>query len=249
MDSRPAPTPAVPRAGIAVIFGIAALVIAAAYGTTLDWLWGRWGTDPFYSHGPLIPLVSAGLLWSRRRELRLQPSGPLPALALLAAAAVLHLLGVRLLFEFLSAVSIVLVLAALTLLAGGVPLLRRLWFPLLYLLFAIPLPRMILEKVSVPLQLFSSAAAEAVFSAVGAPVTRQGVLLIFPTFTLAVADACSGLRSLITVLAISTLAAWLVPASRRRKAALIAIGSAAALIGNIARISLAGFIGIAFDGN
>jgi exosortase len=240
-DARPLP-------GVAAVCGIAALVIATVYWTTLDWLAGRWRTDPFYSHGPLIPIVSAGLLWMRRREFRLRPAGSLPAL-LLVGAALLHLLGVRLKFEFLSAVSILVVFAGLALLAGGTPLLRAVAFPLLYLLFAIPLPRVILEKVSLPLQLFSSACAEAVFSGLGAPVSRQGVLLIFPSFTLAVADACSGLRSLITVLAISTLAAYLAPATRLRKFLLIAIGSAAALLVNVVRITLAGFIGISVDGD
>jgi exosortase len=243
------PTPdARPRPGVAAVCGIAALMIGAVYWTTLDWLAGRWRTDPFYSHGPLIPIVSAGLLWMRRRELRLRPAGMLPAL-LLVGAALLYLLGVRLKFEFLSAVSILVIFGGLALLAGGTRLLRTVAFPLLYLLFAIPLPRVILEKVSLPLQLFSSACAESVFTGLGAPVNRQGVLLIFPSFTLAVADACSGLRSLITVLAISTLAAYLAPASRLRRFLLISIGSAAALLANIARITLAGFIGISVDGD
>jgi exosortase len=245
----PSPSSAFPRAGVAAVWGIAAVVIGAVYWTTLDWLAGRWRTDPFYSHGPLIPVVSAGLLWMQRRDLRFRPAGMLPALLILVGAALLHLLGVRLKFEVLSAVSILGVFAGLALLAGGTPLLRGVVFPLLYLLFAIPLPRVILEKVSLPLQLFSSACAEAVFSGLGTPVSRQGVLLIFPSFTLAVADACSGLRSLITVLAISSLAAHLATASRLRKFLLITIGCVAALLINVVRITLAGFIGISVDGD
>lgn len=225
-----------------------ALLLAATYSTTLGWLVGRWRSDPFYSHGPLVPIVSAALLWMHRSKLRLQAAWSLPGLVVLGAAVLLHLAGVRLMFEFLSAVSMILTLAAMTLLAGGAPLLRAAAFPLGYLLFAIPLPMIVLQQVSVPLQIFSSACASGVLDGLGCDVRRHGVLLVFPKFTLAVADACSGLRSLLTVLAISTLAAHLSTASPGRKAALVALSSAAALLVNILRIALAGLIGIAFDG-
>lgn len=224
------------------------VLLAAAYWSTLGWLVGRWRTDPFYSHGPLVPIVSLGLLWMRRSTLRLRPAPSRPAYALLGAALLLHLAGARLMFEFLSAVSLVAVLAAAALLAGGRPLLRAAAFPLAYLLFAIPLPMILLQQVSLPLQLFSSVCAAGALDGLGVEVQRHGVLLVFPKFTLAVADACSGLRSLLTVLAISTLAASLSAGSVGRKAALVALSSAAALLVNILRIALAGLIGVAFDG-
>jgi exosortase len=223
-------------------------ILLPVYGPTLVWLFGRWQTDPFYSHGPLVPLVSAVLLWRTRDRLKLDPALSMPAVALLIGAAILHLLGVRLMFEFLSALSLLVLLAAVAVLGGGFPLLRTVAFPLLYLLFAIPLPMILLQQVSLPLQLFSSACASGVLRGLGCAVTRNGVLLAFPKFTLAVADACSGLRSLLTVLAISTLAAHLSTASFGRRTALVVISSIAALLVNILRILLAGLIGIAFDG-
>ena len=225
-----------------------ALLLAAAYGTTLAWLAGRWQSDPFYSHGPLVPIVALVLFWSRRSRLRLRPEIRPAAVATLAAAALLHLLGVRLMFEFLSCLSLLGTLAAVALLAGGRPLLRAAAFPLAYLLFAVPLPIILLQQISLPLQLLSSAGARAVLAGLGCPVLRQGVLLAVPKFTLAVADACSGLRSLMTVLAIGTLAAHLARAPLPRKALLVALASAAALVVNVLRITLAGLIGIAFDG-
>jgi len=232
-----------------VAIGAAVVVLlGVAYGPTLHWLAGRWQTDPFYSHGPLVPLVSGFLLWSRRRRLRLDPRITPPAIAVLAAAAVLHLLGVRLMVEFLSSLSLLAMLAGAALLAGGRPLLSAASFPLGYLLFALPLPMILLQQVSLPLQLFSSVCARAVLAGLGCAVHRQGVLLAFPKFTLAVADACSGLRSLITVLAIATLAAHLARAPLARKALLVALSSIAALLVNVLRITLAGLIGLAFDG-
>jgi len=225
-----------------------ATLLTVAYWGTLHWLVGRWRTDPFYSHGPLIPIVSCFLLWRSRGRLRLEPAISLPAVAVLIGAAILHLLGVRLMFEFLSSVSILLTLGGIALLAGGVPLLRTVAFPLVYLLLAIPLPMILLQQVSLPLQLFSSAGAAAVLQGLGCEVARHGVLLGFPKFTLAVADACSGLRSVLTVVAIATLAAHLSTASLPRKVALVALSSVAALLVNILRILLAGLIGIAFDG-
>src|SRR6185369_4450476 len=183
-------------------FGLfVALLLALVYWRNIHWMWGRWQTDPFYSHGPLVPVVSAFLLWRSRDRLRLAPAISLPAIAILVVAAVLHLLGVRLMFEFLSSVSLILILAAAARLAGGAALLRTTAFPLAYLLFAIPLPMILLQQISLPLQLFSSACAAGVLQGLGCDVARQGVLLAFPKFTLAVADACSGLRSLLTVLA------------------------------------------------
>src|SRR5687767_6632750 len=116
-----------------------AALLGASYAPTLVWLWGRWWTDPFYSHGPLVPVVTVLLLWARRDRLRLQPAVTPLAIGVLAGAAVLHLLGVRLMFECLSSLSLLASLAALVLLAGGRPLWRETAFPLLYLLFAIPL--------------------------------------------------------------------------------------------------------------
>ncbi len=223
-------------------------LLSALYWSTLDWLVGRWRTDPFYSHGPLVPLVSVALLWARRRRFRARPEVTPLALGVLIFSAILHLLGVRLMFEFLSAISIVGLLAGGCLLVGGRDFLKTASFPLLYLLFAIPLPMIVLQQVSLPLQLFSTVCAQAALAALGCDVGRHGVLLIFPKFTLAVADACSGLRSLLTVLAISTLAAHLSTGTLARKSVLVAFSSIAALLVNILRITLSGLIGLAFDG-
>jgi exosortase len=223
-------------------------LLAATHWSTLDWLVGRWRTDPFYSHGPLVPVVSIALLWTRRHQFRARPEVTPLALGVLIFSAVLHLLGVRLLFEFLSAISIIGLFAGGCLLAGGRDFLKTAAFPLLYLLFAIPLPMIVLQQVSLPLQLFSTVCAQGALAALGCDVARHGVLLIFPKFTLAVADACSGLRSLLTVLAISTLAAHLSAGTLARKSVLVLFSSIAALLVNILRIALSGLIGLAFDG-
>lgn len=236
------------RTGPALVGAAVAASLLLAWWTTLVWMAGRWGTDPFYSHGPLVPVVSLALLWSARRRFVLDPRVSARAVAVLAGAAVLHLLGVRLMFEFLSAVGLLAAFAGVALLLGGRRMLRAAAFPILYLGFAIPLPIVILRQISVPLQQFSALCARGVLAGVGCPVDRQGVLLVFPKFTLAVADACSGLRSLLTVLAIAALAAHLSRATAPRKALLVAVSSVAALLVNILRITLAGLIGVAFDG-
>ena len=151
-------------------------------------------------------------------------------------------------FEFLSTLSLLGALAGVTLLTGGRRLLKAASFPLLFLLFAIPLPMILLQQISLPLQLFSTTFAHGLLAGLGCEVERQGVLLVFPKFTLAVADACSGLRSLLTVLAIAGLAAHLTAASAGRKALLIVLSSIAALLVNVLRILLASLIGIAFNG-
>lgn len=245
-DAPPAPSPL--RVDIVALGGTVLGLLALAYFPSLLWLEGRWRTDPFYSHGPLIPIVSAVLLWTRRRRLGSSEGAPLAGAGILLAAALLHLLGARLRFEALSVLSLVASLVGVALTAGGKELLGSLAFPLQFLLFAIPLPILLIEQVSLPLQILSTVLARGFLSGLGCTVARHGVLLVFPSFTLAVADACSGLRSLITVLAISTLAAHLSPGRFSRKILLILVSMIAALLLNVLRIALTGLIGMVSSG-
>ena len=106
---------------VGAIVGLVLLILA--YSQTLSWLAGRWWTDPFYSHGPLVPLVSIALLWADRKKLKLAPASSVVGFVMVAVAGLLLLLGIRLLFELLCATSLVLTLAGLVHLAGGWPLL------------------------------------------------------------------------------------------------------------------------------
>ncbi len=221
---------------------------AAAYGGTAAWLWDRWLVDPYYSHGPLVPLVSAALLWTRRSSLRLGSGRTtLAAAALLASGAIL-LVGTRLRFEMLGALALVGTLLALASALGGGALLRACAFPILYLLFAVPLPLFFVQALSLPLQRLSSAAAGTLLQWLGADCVRNGVHLQFPGFALTIADACSGLRSLVTVLALAALFAGVLPASRSRRLLLVCAAVPLAIVANVLRIAATAVVGLALSG-
>jgi exosortase len=140
---------------------------------------------------------------------------------------------------FVTRVSFVFVLAgALWFVAGGRAV-RTIAAPLLFLLIAVPLPALIVNAVTLPLQLVASRLGEATLNAAGVPVFRDGNLLELPSTTLEVAEACSGLRSIISLAAIGGLLAWAEP-SWPRRAVIVAASLPIAIVMNGLRIAATG---------
>ena len=165
-----------------------------------------WGTDGNYSHGFLVVPIAAYLIWERRAMLKateLQPrnSGLLVVVASLAVLTA-GVLGSEL---FLSRVSMLGVLAGSILFVAGWQYLRILSFPLGMLLITIPLPAIIFNQVAFPLQLLASRFGAAALGAAGVPVLREGNLMVLANTTLEVAEACSGMRSLMSLLTLGVV--------------------------------------------
>ncbi len=170
-----------------------------------------WWHDPNYSHGFLIPLIVAYLVWGRWdaiRQTSARPSlwggGPLLlGLALLLFGRIVAVAG----WSggrgglFLQGVSLIVVMASLIVLLLGPRLLKRLAFPLLYLLFMIPLPGAIFVMVTLPLQHYATNVTTTVLQLLGIPAFQEGNLVHLPAVTLGIIEACSGIRSLFTLLA------------------------------------------------
>ncbi len=176
---------------------------------------GLWQTDEF-GHGPIILAVSVWLLWQRREALLqtlVQPSPGLGA-ALFALGALLYLAGRALSIasaEFLAhGVMAAAVLACL----GGSRAMRVAWFPLLYLLFMVPLPASVVDAVTGPLKHAVSVLVVEGLHAVGYPIARSGVMISIGPYQLLVADACSGLNSMFSLAALGTLFIHVVSARR-----------------------------------
>jgi exosortase len=165
-----------------------------------------WATDDNYSHGFLILPIAAYLTWERRQALQrveLRPSGwGLPILAGGLAVLVAGTLGAEL---FLSRISILGVVSGAILFLGGWRALRVLRFPVAFLLLMIPIPAIIFNQVTFPLQLLASRFGTAVLSFASVPVLREGNLLVLSNTTLEVAEACSGIRSLVSLLTLGIL--------------------------------------------
>ncbi len=180
------------------------LVIGVLYASVLFRLSLDWWNDPDYGHGMLVPIFSAYVIWTSLRSY-----GPLPwqparsGLAVVFVAMALLTAGFFGAELFLSRVSFLVLLAGLVLALAGRPLLTAVRFPLFYLLFMIPLPQIIYNQITFPLQLFTSRLASDCLRIVGIPVLREGNLVFVPHYSLEVAQACSGIRSLMSLVALS----------------------------------------------
>jgi exosortase len=195
---------------------VVAAAVAFAYRAALAKLAGQWWTDENYSHGLLIPFVIGYILWTERGRFAAAPKRPRPVLgALTVSAALLALMagtaGAEL---FLQRASLVLLAAGVVVYFFGVPVLRLSLVPLLLLLLAIPIPAIIFNKIAFPLQLFASRCAVWAMRLFDIPVLRQGnVIELMPlgsptTRRLEVVEACSGIRSLMTLATLAVVFAY-----------------------------------------
>jgi exosortase len=187
------------------------LVLAAAvlafvgfgvlYSEVIPKLITDWANDDNYSHGFLIVPIAAYLAWERRARLLAAPvqASSFGLVVLIGSIAVLGagLLGAEL---FLTRISILGVLVGVILFLWGWRHLRILAFPVAFLVLMVPLPAIIFNQIAFPLQLLASRVGETSMSAVGVPVLREGNVITLATTTLEVAEACSGIRSLISLL-------------------------------------------------
>jgi len=185
---------------------LAALALSAA---AFAWLYAHvfaklahdWATDGNYSHGFLIAPLTAYFVWQRLPDLQRLPLQPSRLGALVVIASLMCLVAGTLGAElFLTRISIVGVLAGAVLFLGGWAHLRVVAFPLLFLLLMIPLPAIIFNQIVLPLQLIASQLGATVLYAAGIPVLREGNVIVLARTSLEVAEACSGIRSLVSLL-------------------------------------------------
>lgn len=184
---------------------VVALALAAAcawlYWNVLSSLVRQWSSDDNYSHGFFVVPLALYFGWERREALRGAVARPAAAGLLIIAASLLllvaGLLGAEL---FLTRVSLVGVIAGSVLFVWGSEHFRILAFPIAFLLLMIPLPAIVFNQLAFPLQLVASQAGETAIAAAGIPVLREGNLLHLPGRTLEVAEACSGIRSLVSLI-------------------------------------------------
>ncbi len=192
----------------ALLIGLAVLLL---YSPVLRTLVQQWWDDANYSHGFLVPVFCAYVLWERRREISEVAPKPSSAglIVILGSIALLFLgsLGAEL---FLARVSLLGVIVGLTLFLHGWPLVRNAAFPLAALLLMIPIPGVIYYQLVFPLQLLASQLAAAALQASHLmPVFREGNILVLPSTQLEVAEACSGIRSLMSLLTIAVIYGYL----------------------------------------
>lgn len=220
--------------------GLLAALLGWVYAGAFWWMADRWWeADSYYTHGPLIPLVSGFFLWSRRKALAdLPPAASGWGFVLIIVGLILQVFSALWRIYFSSALSLLLVLVGLALAFGGFPLWRRVWFPILFLLFMIPMPLAFIAQTSLQLKLWAASVSSRVIWWFGIPVMQDGSTLYMPHGAVMVEDVCSGLRSLIALLALGVLCSYLTNGRLRKRILMLAASVPIALGANIFRISV-----------
>lgn len=190
----------------AVVPVACAAAMLALYSHVLVKLVHDWATDDNYSHGFLIIPIALFLVWERRAALSSSPVRPnIAGLAVVLGSLAVLVAGVLGVELFLTRISLVGVLAGSVLFLYGWRYLRLLAFPLAFLLLMIPVPAILFNQVAFPLQLMASSVGAAALSALHIPVLREGNVMILATTSLEVAEACSGIRSLVSLLTLGII--------------------------------------------
>ena len=225
------------------------LSITVATACLLSWqnfekLWDDWMTLPAYSHGVLVPLVFGLLLYLERDRLtglRDTPSlwGTVLTVAGVACLATGTLSGLY----YVQQVSLLFLVAGIVAGYWGLNTLKAVRFPILYLLFMIPLPYLVFNAIALPLQMLAAKGSARLLELLQIPVYREGNIINLPHISLGIVKACSGIQSLVSLLAISVLLTKL--GNLRGGAAILFALSAVpvAVIANMIRIAGAGILG------
>lgn len=200
-------------------------LLAILYGSVLAHLASQWSRDPNFSHGFFVPAFSLYILWEQRQQLaRLCPEPTWTALWLLIPGLLCLLVGTLGAELFLSRVSIVPVLGGLVALLLGWRFLRIAAFPWLFLLLMIPLPALVFNQITFPLQILASRIAANLLPLLGVPVLREGNVIRLPAMALEVAEACSGIRSLMSLVTLAVMYGYVLE-KRWRVRALLALAA------------------------
>ena len=220
----------------------AALLVCAGvvwlYSDVLSSLVRQWASDDDYSHGFFVLPLALYFCWERRDVLQRSPHRPsLFGLVLVAVSLFVFLAGVLGAELFLTRVSLIGVLGGAVLFIWGRDHFRTTLFPLAFLLLMIPLPAIVFNQLAFPLQLLASRLGETVIAAAGIPVLREGNVLHLASTSLEVAEACSGIRSLVSLLMLGVVLGYFTEERKTGRVLLALATVPIAIVANAARVA------------
>ena len=234
---------AVSRRAICAQLVVLCLLVGLLYYRILGDLVSNWYHDPNFSHGFLIPLFSGFVFWQRRRQIAALPANPagfgLVVIAMALAELIVGVLGAEL---FLSRSSFILLLAGFLIYFLGWNHFRGLLFPWACLFLAIPIPAIIFNQITFPLQLLASKLGASILPFLGVPVLREGNILQLPALSLEVAEACSGIRSLLSLGTLAIIYGYFLEPSAWRRLGLVAAALPIAVAANSLRVVATGLL-------
>jgi len=196
-----------------------------------------WYNDANYSHGFLVPVISFYLIWKDRRALLGIMSKPsAPGLIIVIIGMLLFILGNGASEYFTVRLSLVVTIFGLALYHFGSEIIKKSWFAIAFLVFMIPIPYVIYFSATFPMQLLASKVTTVLLNIIGMPVVRQGNIIHLPEQALEVAEACSGMRSLVSLLALGAIYAYVSQKKMTAKIILFFSAVPIAVLGNIFRV-------------
>jgi exosortase len=227
---------------------LALLFAATLYWTVMPKLVHDWWDDPNFSHGFLVPLFSAWLIWERRAELRAFASKGtlLPGIFLVLIGVAMLVVGKAGGEYFTMRSSLVFVTGGLFWIVFGEEGFRLCLFPLAFLFFMVPIPYILYDAIAFPLKMIASWFGEHSLNLVGVPVFREGNIMFLPNLQLEVADACSGIRSLMSLMALATAAAYFMSLGVARGGVLFLSAIPISIATNSLRIFVTGVLSYKF---
>jgi exosortase len=221
-------------------FGVLILV---CYAPILVSLIGQWSTNDDMGHGFFVPLIAGYIVWQRRDELAALTPKPnwwgLAVVVLGGLQLVAATLGAEL---FTARTAFVITLIGVVWLMCGTAILKRVAFPLCLLFFMVPIPAVIYSRITFPLQILASELADGALSLLGVPVLREGNILELPTQQLSVVEACSGIRSLLSLTFLSLVYGYFFEKRAWIRVVLFAATIPIAIVANGSRVTVTGIL-------
>ena len=218
-------------------------LVLVCYAPVLKALVLNWHANPDMGHGFFVPVIAGFIVWQRREELLSLKPRPcwwgLPVVIFGSMLVIVATLGVEV---FLGRAAFVVTVIGIVWLLGGTLVLKKVGFPLFLLFFMIPIPEIVYNRVTFPLQIVASQFAETVLSALGVPVLREGNVLELPSQRLSVVEACSGIRSLLSLTFLSLVYAYFFEKRKAVRVLLFLATIPIAIVANGSRVTLTGII-------
>jgi exosortase len=222
-----------------VAVSLIVLAWLAVYHDVIRRLVDDWRVDENYSHGFLIPIISGYAIWTERERIFSTPLEQrwLPGAALMIIAILMLLAGILGAELYITRLSLVVSLAGLTVYFGGWVWLRQLLFPIGLLLLALPIPNILFNQIAFPLQLIASDYATRVIKLLGIPALREGNVIELARMKLQVVEACSGIRSLVSLTSLAVVYVYFTETRWWRRIALVVAVVPIAIVANALRVA------------
>ncbi|MCK5097874.1 MAG: exosortase/archaeosortase family protein [Desulfobacteraceae bacterium] len=215
------------------------LIFTFLYFHTILHLISEWSVDPNFSHGFLVPFIALYMVWHKKDVLSNIPIEPSNiGMFLIVFGMLTHVIGNIGAESFMMRTSMIVTICGIIIYFCGIKMFKAVLIPVAYLIIMVPIPAIIWNKIAFPLQLFAANLSSQIINVIGIPVFREGNILHLANISFEVVDACSGLRSLTALLALTGVFAYLAPLSNLKKWILFFSAIPIAVAVNIVRLTI-----------